>query len=271
MPVEHGELEVAQRQVAQHVHREERRRDADGRVHEREVDRKTDRARREQAAPPMLDVHVGRRRRRRRLVQERQVVDRDRSCDERDQEDHDETEISAARGVELVEDQPARHEAHERRDRHEARAMSEIAAAPPLRDEVAHDARPLRRREVVGAVIEDEQEQQRRKRVLAEQRRQHDDRQPEQGLQRAAEEHEPPAADVVAEPSGKDLGARCQQRRQRAQDGDLRRRRAQEQRKGREVRFAGADLNGVSHAVAHRVAQRLVDDGILRKLARRHT
>ena len=219
----------------------------------------------------MLDVHVRRRRRRRRLVKERQVIDRDRSRDERDQKDHDEPEVGAARGVELVKDQSARHEAQERRDRHEARAMGEVTAAPPLRDEVAHDARPLRRSEIVGAVIEDEQQQQRRKRVLAEQSRQHDDRQPEQGLQRAAEQHEPPAPDVVTEPGGEDLRARCEQRRQRAQDGDLRRRRAQEQSERREIGFPGADLHGPSHAVAHRVAQRLVDDGVFRKLARRHT
>jgi hypothetical protein len=46
---------------------------------------------------------------------------------------------------------------------------------------------------------------------------------------------------------------------------------AQEQRERGEIRFAGADLHRVRHPVAHGVAQGLIDDGVLGKLARGHT
>ena len=89
----------------------------------------------------MLDVHVGRRGRGRRLVQERQVINRDRARDERDQEDQHETEVRAACRVELVEDQAAYDQAAERRDRRQPRAMRKVSAAPAF-GEIARFALP---------------------------------------------------------------------------------------------------------------------------------
>ena len=55
-----------------------------------------------------------------------------------------------------------------------------------------------------------------------------------------------------------------------AHERDLWRRGVQEQRERGKVGFAGANLDGKGHTVADRVAQRPVDDRVLRKLAGWH-
>ena len=65
---------------------------------------------------------------------------------------------------------------------------------------------------------------------------------------------EPPPAEIRANPRREDLCRRSEEERQRGQDRDLRRRRAQEQREGREIRLAGADLDRERHSVADGMA-----------------
>ena len=148
--------------------------------------------------------------------------------------------------------------------------MAEIASAPPLRDQIAHDARPLRRREIVRAVIQREQHEQRDDGMLVEQHRHEHNREPQRCLDAAANEHDALTPGIAAEPGGEELRQRAEQRRQSREQRNLRRGGAQEQRECGEVGFPAAGLDRERHAVADRMAQRPVDHRVLRESVRRH-
>ncbi len=251
-------------QVPEHVDREERRGDADGEVHEREVGREAQGPARAYAVPPVTQVHFDRRHGRGgRFVQEAQVVHGDAARQERAEEHGHEADVRVSRAREGVEDRAGRHERRERGHGREPRAPSEIAPAALLRHEVAHEARPLRRREVARGLIQGEQHEQNGDGVRREEPGQGEQRQPDQRLQARAEQDELLARHAPSGPRRDELRSRADQRGQRREQGDLRGRRPEQQRKRREIGLAGAGRDRERHAVADGVAQGAIHGRVL--------